>query len=316
MTDANHVLTGSCSVERTFTIIGGAWTFMVLREVLFFRVCRFDEFCANLGIARASLDKILSRLVRHGVLERRPIKEKSRRMGYFPTAMGEDFLAPLVAAMNWGAAWCADDRDTRQSLEHRVCGQPLQGAIVCSACHEPIRAREVSFAAGPGRRLDPSPVRRQEYGRNRYVPLALLGRKRPCPIARTMAAIGDPWSFLILRECFYGVRRFDDFRRHLAIAPNILSVRLKRLLAQDILTTRPIPARAHHVEYRLSEKGMQLYALPVSVIAWGDRWLAGAEGPPLILTHKNCGQSFTAELRCGHCAGIVGGGDVRMMSGR
>ncbi len=217
--------------------------------------------------------------------------------------------------MSGGATRCADDRDGREGLEHGACGQPWQGTIVCSACHDPVRAREVSFAPGPGRHLDPSPAWHQEYGKNRYVPLALLERMRPCPMARTMAVIGDPWSFLILRECFYGVRRFDEFRRHLAIAPNILSVRLKRLLAQDILTTRPIPEHPHRVEYRLSEKGMQLYALPVSVIAWGDRWLAGADGPPLILTHKNCGQTFRAELRCGHCDDIVTGGDVRMTSG-
>jgi DNA-binding HxlR family transcriptional regulator len=62
MTDADHVLTGFCSVERAFTIIGGAATFMVLRKILLFKVRRFDEFCSNLGIARASLDRILSRL--------------------------------------------------------------------------------------------------------------------------------------------------------------------------------------------------------------------------------------------------------------
>lgn len=313
MTDANQMPTGSCSVERAFAIIGGAWTFLVLREVLLSRVRRFDEFCANLGIARASLDKTLTRLVRHGVLERRPIKAEGRRMGYFPTAMGEDLLAPLVAAKNWGDTWCADEQDTRQQLRHEVCGQPLQGAIVCSACHEPIRAREARFAAAPGRHSGLAPARHQEYGKNRHVPVALLERMGPCAIARTMAAIGDPWSFLILRECFYGVRRFDDFRRHLTIAPNILSVRLKRFLAEGILVTRPIPERPHRAEYRLSEKGMQLYGLPVSVIAWGDRWLAGDQGPPLILTHNNCGQTFRAELHCGYCNAAVGGGEVRMM---
>jgi DNA-binding HxlR family transcriptional regulator len=262
---------------------------MVLRKIFLFKVRRFDEFCANLGIARASLDKTLSRLVRRGVLGRRPINADRRRMGYFPTAMGKNRMAPLSTAENWGAAWCADDRKARQGLKHGICEQPLQGPIVCSACHEPIKAGEVSFAPVPGRHPGPASARPQEYGKNRYVPLALLERMGPCPIARNMAAIGDPWSFLILRECFYGVLRFDDFCRHLAIAPNILSVRLKRLLAEGILVTRPIPERPHHVEYRLSEKGMQLYTLLVSVIAWSERWLAGPIRLPLILTHKYCG---------------------------
>lgn len=309
----NNGPTGSCSVERAFAIIGGAWTFLVLREALLSRVVRFDDFCANLGISRASLDKALTRLVRYGVLERQPIKADGRRMGYFPTAMGEDLLAPLVAALNWGDAWCAADQRPPRRLRHEVCGQPLHGAIVCSACHEPVRAREVRFAPGPGQRPEPGPARHQEYGKNRYVQLALLERMGPCSIARTMAAIGDPWSFLILRECLCGVRRFDEFRRHLAIAPNILSVRLKRLQGEGILVTRPIPDRPHQVEYRLSEKGMQLYGLPVSVIAWGDRWLAGTEGPPLILTHNNCGHDFRAELRCGHCNDAVQGGEVKFI---
>jgi DNA-binding HxlR family transcriptional regulator len=98
---------------------------MVLREIFLFKVRRFDEFCANQfcanqGIARASLEKTLSRLVRHGVLERRPINADRRRMGYFPTGMGEDLLAPLIAARNWGTAWCAGNREPRQGLEHGI----------------------------------------------------------------------------------------------------------------------------------------------------------------------------------------------------
>jgi len=93
---------------------------MVLREIFLFKVRRFDEFCANQGIARASLEKTLSRLVRHGVLERRPINADRRRMGYFPTGMGEDLLAPLIAARNWGTAWCAGNREPRQRLEHGI----------------------------------------------------------------------------------------------------------------------------------------------------------------------------------------------------
>ena len=92
----------------------------------------------------------------------------------------------------------------------------MQGAIVCSACHEPIKAQEVSFAPRASRHPGPASARPQEHGKNRHVPLVLLERMGSGPIARTMAAIDDPWSFLILRECFYGVRRFDDFRRHRA----------------------------------------------------------------------------------------------------
>jgi DNA-binding HxlR family transcriptional regulator len=207
--------------------------------------------------------------------------------------MGRDLLPCLAAAVQWGNAWCA--AGNRSKLVHRPCGRELQDAIVCSACHGPVDARQVRFRT-PIRRRSRG---RKKFGKSRYVGLDLLERGRPCPIARTMAAIGDPWSFLILRECFYGIRRFDDFHKRLSIATNILTTRLKHLLDEGILTTRPIAGRTH--QYRLTEKGMALYCLPLTVIAWGDRWLAGPEGPPLVLTHKLCGQDFSAVLRCAHC---------------
>ena len=94
---------------------------------------------------------------------------------------------------------------------------PCKTPSACSACHKPIKAREVSFAPAPSRHPGPAPARPQEYGKNRHVPLALLERMGPCPIARTMAAIGNPWSFLILQEYVYGVRRFNNFA---AISPS------------------------------------------------------------------------------------------------
>ncbi|WP_339634343.1 helix-turn-helix domain-containing protein [uncultured Sneathiella sp.] len=290
------IVDSSCSVERSFEILGGAWTFLVLREALLDNVVQFDSFQSNLGIARESLKRVLKRLVRHGVMEHRPLNEGGRRKGYFLTEQGRDLLPALVAALNWGQDW-SDKEPTGERLVHTNCGQPLKKAVVCSECHQVVDPRDVRFES----RIRTRSKGRERFAKMRYVEQALLERQRPCSIARTMATIGDPWSFLIIRECFYGVRRFDIFQRRLSIASNILAARLKRFVAAGILKTRPVPDQPHLSEYRMTEKGMALYAIPLAIIAWGDKWLADDKGPPLILTHKSCGHTFSAKLFCQTC---------------
>jgi DNA-binding HxlR family transcriptional regulator len=286
----------SCSVERSFEILGGAWTFLVLREALFEGVVQFDSFKSNLGIARESLKRVLNRLVRNGVMDHRPLTPGGLRKGYFLTEQGRDLLPVLVAAHNWGQTWAVEGQPPEQ-LTHKNCGQPLEQAIVCSHCHNPVDPREVSFTSQIKKRSKG----REKFAKMRYVEQALLERQRPSSIARTMATIGDPWSFLIIRECFYGIRRFDIFQQRLSIASNILTARLKRLIAAGVLRTQPVPDQPHLSEYRLTEKGMALYSLPLAIIAWGDKWLAGPGGPPLILTHKHCNHVFSVEVRCVRC---------------
>jgi DNA-binding HxlR family transcriptional regulator len=132
--------------------------------------------------------------------------------------------------------------------------------------------------------------------------LGLLERGGPCSVARTMTVIGDHWSVLLIRECFYGIRRFGDLQRRLAIASNILTERLNRLVASGVLARRALEAGRY--EYRLTEKGLDLYPVPVSTLLWGDRWLAGENGPPVRLTHV-CGRRLQTRLACQQCADSV-----------
>src|SRR5437868_2735664 len=110
-----------------------------------------------------------------------------------------------------------------------------------------------------------------------------------CSIARTLEVIGEWWTLLILRDAFLGVRRFDDFQSSLGIARNILTDRLATLVRHGILTRERYQERPARYEYRLTEKGFDLYPIIVGLLRWGDRWTAGAEGPPLVLEHQGCG---------------------------
>src|SRR5512140_1885367 len=93
-----------------------------------------------------------------------------------------------------------------------------------------------------------------------------------CSVARTLEVIGEWWSMLVVREAFNGVRRFDDFQARLGIARNVLATRLQSLVEHGILDRRLYQERPERYEYRLTEKGRELYPVLISMMRWGDRW--------------------------------------------
>ena len=115
-----------------------------------------------------------------------------------------------------------------------------------------------------------------------------------------MELLGERWTFLILREAFWGVRRFSELQRNLGIARNILSARLQSLVAAGILERRKYRDEPERFEYRLTEMGRDLYPAVVALMRWGDRHLAGEHGAPLVLRHT-CGHDAAPELTCSHC---------------
>ncbi len=134
-----------------------------------------------------------------------------------------------------------------------------------------------------------------------------------CSVAGTLSVIGEKWSLLVLREAFLGVRRFADFQRNLGAPKAVLSERLGTLVAAGILARVPYQAegeRQRH-EYRLTDKGRDLYPTLVALRQWGDRYLDDGQGAPLAMEHKDCGADVGVEVTC--AAGHVGAGprDVR-----
>jgi DNA-binding HxlR family transcriptional regulator len=91
-----------------------------------------------------------------------------------------------------------------------------------------------------------------------------------CPIARSLDAIGDWWSLLIIRDALAGKRRFGEFQKSLGLAKNILSARLRKLVARDILQAVPIKAGSSHHEYVLSEKGKRLQVVLIALWQWSE----------------------------------------------
>src|ERR1700742_5376027 len=120
--------------------------------------------------------------------------------------------------------------------------------------------------------------------------MAMYELQRPpvCSIARAMEILGERWTFLILRESFYGVRRFSDMQRNLGIARNILSTRLQTLVGAGILVRVLYREEPERYEYRLTEAGRDLYPRIVTLMRWGDKHFQ-ADEPPVGLRHNTCG---------------------------
>ena len=127
-----------------------------------------------------------------------------------------------------------------------------------------------------------------------------LDRPQTCSIARAMEILGERWTFLILRESFYGVRRFSDMQRNLGIARNMLSTRLQTLVGAGILERRLYHSEPERYEYRLTEAGRDLYPAIVTLMRWGDKHLQEL-GPPVVLRHNTCGHVADPLLVCAHC---------------
>ncbi len=112
-------------------------------------------------------------------------------------------------------------------------------------------------------------------------------------IAHVLEFLGEGWSMLIIREAFFGVRRFEEFQRHLGIARNILAVRLKRLCENGILDRVPIKEGAKRHEYILTTKGKELLPLLIALTQWGDKWIYGEGREPIIFLDKQQGKPIS-----------------------
>jgi DNA-binding HxlR family transcriptional regulator len=125
--------------------------------------------------------------------------------------------------------------------------------------------------------------------------------KEPCNVARPVALLGDAWTLLVLRQAFMGTRRFDDFQAALNVSRALLSDRLRKLVDAGILRREPYrDAVRTREQYRLTEKGLDLYPVLMALRQWYDRH--EAEGEPIALyRHRGCGGLTEVLHRCSDC---------------
>ncbi len=290
-----------CSVARTVEILSDAWMFLVLRES-FFGARRFEQFQSVLQLPRNTLVVRLNTLTELGLMHKVSYSAGTTRFEYRLTDMGLDLYSTMLALMQFGDKWLASGSELPLQLVHKRCGLACSPMVVCSRCTEPVDAHDVQYRNGPGAG---SQARVQDRKRSRRAsdPL-ILERVRPCSVARTLQIIGDRWSFLLIREMFFGVRRFDAFEANLGIASNILTDRLQRLTGHGIVEKHAYQARPERFEYRFTPKGYDLYGSMIVMMHWGDKWLSNSR-PPLILRHRSCQKDFFAQVVCSECRQVL-----------
>jgi DNA-binding HxlR family transcriptional regulator len=108
-----------------------------------------------------------------------------------------------------------------------------------------------------------------------------------CALPQALEAVGERWSFLILRGAFNGLAHFEEFQSTLGIARNILSNRLARLCEHDILKREPDPSDRRKVAYHLTEKGRELLPALIALRQWGERWVSGVPSNPVLVDRKS-----------------------------
>ncbi|TDF82650.1 helix-turn-helix domain-containing protein [Pseudomonas sp. H9] len=117
-----------------------------------------------------------------------------------------------------------------------------------------------------------------------------LSHSTECPVARTLEVIGDRWSLMIIRDAFDDVRRFSDFQKHLGVAKNILTTRLKALVEVGIFDIRPASDGSAYKEYVLTQKGREVFPIMVSMRQWGERHLFKPHETRSVLLDNASGQ--------------------------
>ena len=137
----------------------------------------------------------------------------------------------------------------------------------------------------------------------------------PCPIARTTDLIGDWWTPLVMREAFFGRRRFDEFQSALDAPRAVLTARLNRLCDEGMLERVAYQDHPPRHEYRLTDKGLALHPVIMAIVHWGDVHYAGPAGPPLLHRHKACGCDFAPVTTCSECGEPVTARDVEVRAG-
>jgi DNA-binding HxlR family transcriptional regulator len=288
-----------CSVRKTVEIVLDSWTFLIIREA-FFGLRQFEKFQRRLGIPRQTLSTRLSMLLDNEILVLGRYREE-RAQQYFMTARGKDLFATMLSLMEFGDKWLTRGVPPPLTLIHKACGHECHPTTVCSGCQKPVDPHDVRFRDGQGAGYSPYEVRLRS---RRSSDPAILERVRPCSVARSLQIIGDRWSFLILREGWFGVRRFDEMMEKLGIASNILSDRLSRLVEAGVFKRVPYTAAADRHEYRFTEMGHDLYKPMIVMMRWGDRWLSNGK-PPLRLRHGACDNDFEPMVVCDHCNGEI-----------
>lgn len=271
---------------------------MLILGAAFHGCTRFGDWRRTIGIASNVLSNRLTRLVDLGCLEKRP-GEDARGSEYHLTPIGLGLYPTALMFWRFDQLWSERRLLHPETLEHRACGSPMTPRLACQSCQEVVRPRDVRYEDGPGAGVEERPPRR--VSRRSSVTLDETGARHTTLFGESVDRLGDRWTQMVIASLFLGSSRFDEIQRECAIAPNLLSLRLKELVDGGLLVRRRYQTGPERFEYVLTPKGTDMYPIVLTLMTWGDRWLATRAGVPLLLTHVPCESRLVPLVVCDAC---------------
>ena len=283
----------TCSIWRALEVIGDKPTLLLL-ESYWLGTRQFSDFCKQTGLLKTVVSNRLQKLVSEQCFTKELYSEKPRRYQYKATQRLLTMYPVAMAMLSWEKKWSPQRGKLAIELTHTHCNHSTVPVPVCEHCRQPVNARDVDWQEGPG-----LGQMKASYSRRRKSRKANTGDGTQLFDA-IAEIIGDRWSMLIIRSLFTGLNGFNDIQADSQIATNILAERLEYLAAQKIIK-RSQRADSQRHQYQLLERGMDIYPILLNLMAWGDKWFADQNGPPVILKHNSCGHELVLSMACSNC---------------
>lgn len=280
------------SLTKSLSVIGDPWTLHILKES-FLGTRRFQDFQSRLGIPRQTLILRLRQMVINQLYYKKPVQHRRLIFEYRLTPKGVDLYSMILGVWRWHKHWHQTPHHLPEQLIHSSCGHQITPEFVCRSCTGCVKAGELSFAARfPNTKFAPPATRRTRIV-NQYQSKA----------ANEMVTVivGDGWSLLVLNAIINRVITFDALQKALGISNNVLSTRIKMLSSLNLLTQNQSTTDKRMIHYDTTPMGKDVYPVIVSLLQWGDRWLAGDNGPADLIKHKPCGSIEGFVMVCDHC---------------
>lgn len=295
------------SVTRALNLVGDRWNQLIVQEV-FRGAGGFEDLLSGTGATRNTLSTRLRGLVANGVLEQRAQRQGGARKNYHLTEKGEDLFSWILLVWSWGIRWQSVASNGPTVLSHTTCGKAMLPVPVCGHCHGRISVHNCRYETGEGAGDEEIKVPRLHQRR----------RKGGDEVQRDLDVVdmtADRWTGMVLSTQYFGLHKFDEMLQHLNIASNILSDRLRALVSNGVFERRIYAMTPPRYDYWMTSKGKDLYPQALTLLQWGDRWLA-PDGPPVIVIHKQCEQPVETRLVCSECDGDLTHDNVVEKRGR
>ena len=288
------------AVRQAADVLCDRWTLLILLSA-HGGVTRFADFRERCGVANRLLSTRLVMLEEQEVMVRLAYTRRPLRHGYHLSHMGLALFDVFAALLRWEQRWHTSGPAAGLTLTHTACGATdVTPDLHCAACNQDVSPREVRLRINQKGMLA-MPERATAYRRSTHS-VASRGPQRAVPLPHALDIFGDKWSIEVVMCAFVQVHSFGGFQEHTGMSTNILADRLARLTAGGILSLQQDGADQRRGNYRLTDKGLDLFGVLVCIESWADTWLRDRARSPLRLQHAPCGHRLRMVLRCHACA--------------